>query len=169
MKKIKKNNMNRNFTNNHIMRIDIDSIYRKLRVAIENRMEYQRRQDELWNKIRRTHGDYSVQMDKIAKKIGQETHNINLQIAELCKYRKTHKAMNMADSYLSSEISRISKIVSSTERKISDVNRGYYGLISSRGVSHTNTYALEQYVAMKRDQMAKLKKWKQHVSQYRVA
>lgn len=156
-------------TTQRAVTIDVESVYRKLRDAIETRTAYQKRQDELWARIKRTHCDGHAEMTAIDNRIGQETHKINVLISELCKYRKTHKAMNLAESYLSSEIKRIAKITEKTERTIYQVNRGGGCLINSHGTRHTDTSDLEGYLAQKKNQMAKLEKWKQYVSQHRVA
>ena len=146
--------------------ININSIYYGMKEAIERRIRLQKKQDELWRTIKRTNSNHSAEMGNITKKIGEETHQINGYISSLCQYKKTHSAMKLANDYLSNEIRRINKIIDSNSNLVSRVKRGYTNLISSKGYTHSDTKNLENYVILKQNQVAKLKKWKEHVSRY---
>lgn len=74
--------------------------------------------------------------------------------------------MKLANDYLSNEIRRINKIINYQNDLVSQVKRGYTNLISSKGYTHSDTKNLENYVILKQNQVAKLKKWKEHVSRY---
>ena len=137
-----------------------------MKEELGQRARVQLKQDELWKKILRYHCDRHSEMEAISQKIGKHTHNLNQLIGQLTQYKKTHKAMNLAYSYLSSEIARIDKIVDSTNRTIRSVNAGRCVLTNSRGVTHTDTRGLENYVRLKTAQRDKLKKWKDHVQKY---
>ena len=106
-------------------------------------------------------------MSKLSKQIGVETHKINGYISSLCKYKKTHSAMKLANDYLSNEISRMTKIIRSNEETIRLVRCGRSTLISDTGIQTTDPRKLQEYVNKKKSQLNKLKTWKVHVSKYR--
>ena len=147
-------------------RINIDGLYNQLKNALDQRVKYQGEHDKIWSYIKRTNNNGTQKLDVVDKKIGACTHKINQLIAQLCKYKKTHKAMKLANDYLSKEINRIEKIINSNSTLINNVDRGRNTLISSSGVEHTNTTNLKKYVKLKKEQKAKLVQWKQYVSQY---
>ena len=147
--------------------IDINSIYHNMREAISRRNSLQSKQDELWRVIKRTHTNHSSEMSKLSKQIGVETHKINGYISSLCKYKKTHSAMKLANDYLSNEISRIEKIIKSKKEAIRLVRCGRSTLIRDTGTKTTDTSGLQEYVNKKESQLNKLKTWKEHVSKYR--
>ena len=147
-------------------RIDVESIYNQMRQTIATRNELQKRHDELWKVIKKYDCDKSRLMDQIDNKIGACTHKLNGLIGNLCQYRKTHKAMTLAYRYLGGEIERINKIIHSKIKTINEVERGRCCLISSKGVTHTDTTALRNYVKTKQEQVARLQKWKQVVQKY---
>lgn len=149
-------------------KIDIASIYNQMRKELSERAQLQKEQDSLWSIIKRYNCNRSAQMSQITKKIGNSTHRLNQLINELCKYKKTHKAMNMAHDYIIREIERINKIINSKNKLIRDVNAGYSCLITSTGVTHTNTSDLENYIRLKREQVKKLENWKRSVERYMV-
>jgi hypothetical protein len=149
-------------------RIDVDAIYSKMRDAISRRVEYQRQQDAVWARIERTHCNGTRELDEIDRKIGAETHKINCLISELCQYRKTHRAMNLAYTYICKEIERARRTAESNANTVRRVNAGRSVLISSTGTKHTNTTHLAKYVQQKYAQVARLEKWKQYVARYRV-
>ena len=149
-------------------RIDINSIYLQMKASIVERAVLQKEMDILWDRIKRYNCDRSTQMKEITEKIGKCTHKLNQLINELCQYRKTHRAMNLAHDYIVKEITRINKIVNSKKQLIAGVNRGSACLISSNGVTHTNTLSLENYVKQKTAQIASLEKWKRSVERYMV-
>jgi hypothetical protein len=105
-------------------------------------------------------------MSRISAEIGECTHKLNGLINNLCQYRKTHKAMNLADRYLQGEISRINKIIQHQENTANKVDRGVCCLINDSGVTHTNTSGLRSYIKTKKEQVAKLQQWKQVVQKY---
>ena len=146
--------------------IDINSIYHNMREAISRRNSLQSKQDELWRVIKRTHTNRSSEMSKLSKQIGVETHKINGYISSLCKYKKTHSAMKLANDYLSNEISRMTKIIRSNEETIRLVRCGRSTLISDTGIQTTDPRKLQEYVNKKKSQLNKLKTWKEHVSKY---
>ena len=149
--------------------INVDAIYAKLKTALANRASLQALHDEEWRIIKSRHVDRNAQLEKIDNAIGGQTHRVNLLLSELTQYRKTHRAMNLAYDYVSREITRLERIVSSKQTLVRDVDCGRTGLINSHGVSHTNTTNLKNYIAKKRQQLSKLKGWKVHLSHYRVA
>jgi len=148
--------------------IDIESIYRGLKTALEKRAGYQEAQQNLWKYIKRTNADRSHEMKQISDEIGTNTHEINKILNELTQYKKTHKAMNMADRYLQSEISRIQKIIEDWKKTVRDVEAGRKILISSNGVNHTNTTGAKEYIQIKQRQLSNLQKWQNHVRHYMV-
>lgn len=149
--------------------INVDAIYAKLKTALANRASLQAEYDREWEIIKRRRIDRTEELDRIDRAIGRQTHAVNQLLSELTQYRKTHRAMNLAYDYVSREINRIERIVAHWQNTIREVDAGRSSLISSRGVSHTNTTGLKNYVAKKRQQLAKLKGWKDHLSHYRVA
>lgn len=149
-------------------RIDINSIYNKLKIAVQNRAHWQEKQDALWARIKRTHCDGDREMNYIDSHIGSYTHEINGLVSSLCHYRKAHRAMNLASSYIDKEIVRIARIIDSKNQLIRKVDRGNVSLINSKGYTHRDTSGLKRYVSMKEHQMGKLKAWKTHVDRYLV-
>lgn len=147
-------------------RIDVESIYKQMQQVLAKRNSLQEKQDELWKVIKRNHCNRSSQMSFISKEIGKCTHELNGLISQLCQYRKTHKAMNLADRYLQGEISRINKIIQSQTNTVNSVERGWSTLISASGVTDTDTSSLRRYIKLKQEQVAKLQKWKQVVERY---
>lgn len=147
-------------------KVDVDAIYSQMRDAISRRVEYQRQHDAVWARIKRTKCNGNRELDAIDRKIGAETHKINRLISELCKYRKTHRAMNLAYTYICKEIERARRTAESNANTVRSVNAGRSVLIRSTGVSHTDTTQLEKYVQHKYAQVAKLEKWKQYVARY---
>ena len=146
--------------------IDINSIYHNMREAISRRNSLQSKQDELWRVIKRTHTNHSSEMKRIVEKIGAETHRINCYISSLCKYKKTHSAMKLANDYLSNEISRMTKIIRSNEETIRLFRCGRATLISATGKQTTDPRTLLEYIDKKKAQLNKMKGWKNHVSRY---
>ena len=146
--------------------IDINSIYHNMRESISRRNSLQSKQDELWRVIKRTHTNHSSEMKRIVEKIGAETHRINGYISSLCKYKKTHSAMKLANDYLSNEISRMDKIIRSNEETIRLVRCGRATLISDTGIQTTDPRKLQEYIDKKKLQLNKMKGWKNHVSRY---
>ena len=155
-------------TGMNVMKIDIESIYHQMQSVITERERLQEEHDNLWIVIKRYHCDRSSQMNKITKKIGNCTYKLNKLISELCQFKKTHKAMNLAHSYLGREITRNLRIIESTKRLVSGVNAGRSCLISSSGVTDTDTYSLENYIKHKKEQVQRLEKWKRAVEKYMV-
>ena len=149
--------------------INVDAIYVKLKSALENRSSLQAAQDREWDIVKSMGFDRTDELVRIDKAIGNQTHKVNLLLSELTQYRKTHRAMNLAYDYVSREITRIERIVSHWQRIIRDVDAGRSVIVTSRGVSHTNTANAKNYVAKKRQQLSKLNGWKSHLSRYRVA
>lgn len=160
-------NNNRNYNGFTTRTININGIYSDMKETLSKRAYFQQQQDNLWATIKRYHVDRSRQMDEIDEHIGKYTHEMNKLIGELCKYKKTHKAMNLAYDYLDKEIIRIQRIIDSQNKLIYDVRMGRRGLINSNGVSHRDPSGLINYVAQKEIQMAKLKNWKSYVARYR--
>lgn len=146
--------------------IDIDSLYHRLKAALDNRNGYQEAQDNLWKYIKRTRTDNSAEMNRIDDAIGRNTHEINKILNELTQYKKTHKAMNLAYSYLQVEINRIKKIISSWENTVHDVNLGRSSFITASGKNHTSTNDAKTYIRTKKTQLANLEKWLGHVRNY---
>lgn len=161
-------NNNRNYKGFTTRTININEIYSDMKETLANRVYYQSKQDDLWKTIKRYHVNKSREMDEIDDHIGNCTHKMNQLIGELCKYKKTHKAMNLAYDYLEKEIDRIQRIIDSKNRIIHDVRMGRMGLISSSGVSHTDPSNLINYVAKKNGQLMKLINWRDYVLKYRV-
>ena len=150
-------------------RIDVNALYVQLKSVLAKRANLQEAYDREWEIVKSRKLDRHAQLDKIDSAIGAQTHKVNLLINDLCQYRKTHKAMNLAYSYVSREITRIERIVSHWQNVIREVNQGRSYLINSHGVSHTDTTHLENYVAKKRQQLSKLRGWLSFLARYRVA
>lgn len=149
--------------------INVDAIYAKLKTALANRAALQAAYDREWEIVKRRRIDRTEELDRIDHAIGKQTHVVNQLLSELTQYRKTHRAMNLAYDYVSREITRIERIVAHWQNTIREVDAGRSFLINSRGVSHTNTTNLKNYVAKKRQQLSKLNGWKSHLSRYRAA
>ena len=157
--------MNKNFKTQSI---NIDGIYNQLKAHLAKRGSNQGRQENLWDEIRRTSSDRSSQMKKINSNIGKETHEINKLISTLCRYNKTHRAMNLASTLLDGEIKRTKAIISKWQRIVCNVDRGRSNLISARGYTHSDTTNSKAYIVQKQQRLAKLVDWKRHVDRYRV-
>lgn len=152
-----------------VQRIDIDSIYRKLKAALDRRSKLQDEYDRLWAVIKRNNVDRHAELKRVDTAIGKETHELNKLVSQLCQYRKTHRAMNLAYDSIGREMTRTQRIIEKWQRTISEVERGKISLINSRGVTHTNTANVRNYVAHKQQQLNKLRAWQNHVARYRVA
>ena len=150
-------------------RIDVDSIYRQLKAALDRRAKLQEEHDRVWAVVQRNNVSRRAELDRISTKIGEETHKINQLVSQLCQYRKTHRAMNLAYDSIGREITRIERIVEKQKRVIREVDAGRSSLIRSNGVTHCDTTNLKSYVALKQKQLEKLRGWQNHVARYRVA
>ena len=146
----------------------INDIYNLLKEHIGARAVLQDKKNKLWYEIKRYGYDRSEAMDYIDSKIGECTHNINIQIGKLCQFKQSHRAMNLAHDYLTKEISRMEKIINKTSNTINSVKMGRSNLINSRGYYHTDTTNLSNYLTKKRGQLVKLREWLKHVSRYLV-
>ena len=166
----KQNGGNKNMKHNYnyitSKRIDIDSIYSSLRMTISRRAEAQNRQNQLWDVIKRTHSNHDKEMNIINNQIGDATHRINQLISQLCQYKKTHKAMNLACEYLKREIIRTKRIIDSKTQLANDVDRGYASYVTSKGKVHTDTTQQRRYIQKKTEQYHKLQEWLNYVSRY---
>ena len=166
----KQNGGNYNMKNNYRVfittAIDINSIYNSLKNAISERIEAQKRQEQLWSIIKRTRTNHEKEMDRIDQQIGNATHKVNKVISQLCQYKKTHKAMNLAYEYLKKEMERISKIIDSKTRLANDVERGRATYITSAGRTITDTTEQRKYIKKKTEQYYKLQNWLKYVSRY---
>ena len=150
-------------------RIDVDSIYRKLKASLNRRAQLQTEYDKLWDTIKRTRSDRTAELKRVDTAIGKETHTLNQLLSQLCQYRKTHRAMNLAYDSIGREITRIQRIIDKWQRVIYNVDYRGGSLLNSRGETHTNTSRLKRYVAQKQQQLSKLRSWQSHVARYRVA
>ena len=146
----------------------LDGIYTQMRAAIARRSNYQSQYDEAWSKVKRYGCDKDATLTHLSKCIGNETHTLNMLISRLCQYRASHRAMNLAYSFLGGEIERCSRIAESKSRGIARVRRGVSELVDSHGNRHTDTTHLERYVEQKVAQRDKLVKWREYVGRYRV-
>ena len=149
-------------------KIDVDSIYNQMIRALDERRRLQEEQKALWRVIKSNHCNKSSQMNAIDAKIGYSTHKLNKLISELCNYKKTHRAMNLAHDYITKELNRINKIINSKIELVRDVNAGRACLISSTGRTHTSTISQENYIRIKREQARKLENWKKAIERYMV-
>ena len=152
--------------NQKSVKININEIYNKMHYQLKERAFWQQKQKDLWALISSTNENHHKEMIQIDKKIGQTTHELNKLINELCQYKKTDKAMNLAYSYILSEMERIKKIIKSKNKLISDVENGITGLIDDTGYCHVNTSGLRTYVKQKKECYNKLNQWKIHVEKY---
>ena len=146
----------------------IDRLYNDLRDALRVRADVQREQKQLWDRIKSTHRDYSAEMIRIDKRIGSATHRVNGIISQLSHLNKTHRAMNLAFTYLCSEETRVQKIIESNKKMIRDVESGHQYLIRSTGIVDTNTASVRQYVKLKQDQLSKIRNWKKSIQRNMV-
>ena len=152
--------------NQKSVKININEIYNKMHYQLKERAFWQQKQKDLWALISSTNENHHKEMIQIDKKIGQTTHELNKLINELCQYKKTDKAMNLAYSYILSEMQRIKKIIKSNNITISLVEDGQSSLIDSRGYYSVNTSSLRTYVKQKKECYNKLNQWKIHVEKY---
>lgn len=166
----KRNNKSRTHNRKVVVskKIDIESLYTRLRNGINKRLEWQERQDDLWVYIKKTNNNRIKKMKKINFEIGKSTHEINKILNELTKYKKTHNAMNMAYNYLENEISRINKIINKWKKTVNDVEAGRKLLISADGTEDTDTRTSKNYIKKKEKQLSNYKKWREHVKSYLV-
>jgi len=146
--------------------IDINDIYDEMKAAISKRVYYQKQQEILAKKVKRSGVSMSKQIDDVMVNIGKCTHKINCLISKLCKYRKTHKAMKLAYDYLGNEIDRINNIIVKQNELIFDVKSGKSAVINSFGVMSTDISSLIKYISNKEKQLKKLEAWKNYVSNY---
>lgn len=151
---------------NRPAKIDVGSIYAKLKKALAERSRLQQRQDQLWDLIRRTHSNRSREMDKISEEIGHCTYAIDSLIGQLGHYNKTHPAMKLAYDYSDSQIQRCQKIVSKWMKTVSNVDAGRSYLISSTGKTHTDTRGSREYIKKVQRKMAFYEKNKSYFAQY---
>ncbi len=159
---------NKNYRNTTARRIDIDAIYNALRAAIKNRNRWQEEQRKLWSIIKKTKANHKNEMDAIGRHIGEETHKINCLISQLCQYKRTHKAMNLAYEYLKREIERLNEIIKRRREYAELVRAGkaYYQL--DDGTMSTNPNTDREYINQKMAQRSKLQNWLNYVSRYLV-
>ena len=153
------------YNNQRSQTINLDQIYTALKSKLEKRANLQTKMDAEWNKVRAGY-NRKEELSRITKQIGAQTHEINKLISELCKFNKTHKAMNMANGYLQTEIKRVQRIIESWRKTISDVDRGYKYLIDSSGHTTTSTKESKAYLNSKINTLQKLQKWQNHVRRY---
>ena len=74
--------------------------------------------------------------------------------------------MNLAYDYWEKEIERLDKIIDSSKKMVADVEGGRSNLISSAGITHTNTSNVKNYIKLKQNQKSKLIHWQQYVVKY---
>ena len=165
MKKTNKKQTNKGLGN---AKVDVEKIYKQMQEAIRQRNALQKQMYNLWDVIKSHHCNREAQMTKVTRDIGNMTHRLNGLINELCRYNKTHRAMNLAYEFINSEITRTTKIISSRERSIWRTEAGLQCLIRDTGVTTTDTSELRDYVAKKKAQVQKLQTWKEHVQRYMV-
>lgn len=146
--------------------IDIESTYRQMKSVLQRRYDLQKRYHALWDEIHRTHCNRRNEMRSISNGIGETTHKLNGLISELCRYKKTHKAMNLAYQFINQEIDRATKIISKQEDNVRMTEAGRCSLITDEGIVTTNTRDLRKYVSLKKAQVQKLQAWKSHVKKY---
>ena len=149
--------------------IDVDAIYRKLKASLNHRAQLQEEYDKLWATVKRTRSDKTRELKRVDSAIGKETHQLNQLLSQLCQYRKTHRAMNLAYDSIGHEITRIQRIIDKWQKLIRDVEAGRRSLIDSQGRVVTETATSRRYVAQKQQQLSKLRSWQNHVARYRVA
>lgn len=167
MKKIQKQNKARNYGGQYAQRIDINVIHNQLQQALSERNKAQAQHDNAWDMIKNGYNGRS-RLNEADRLIGNNTHKLNQLIGQLSKYRKTHRAMNLANKYLNIEIERNRRIIQSQRRLIKDVNAGYKSLIDSKGITHTDPTSLINYVARKENQLKRLQKWQDTIKLYVV-
>lgn len=168
---MKNNNYNQN-NNNYkkgmtTQRINIGAIYTRLQQAIANRNHYQAEMNRLKYYIGHYKVNKSAEIDRLTQKLGSCTHEINLLISQLCQYKKTHRAMNLAYDYLSREIDRNIMICQKNVELIKDVKSGRRSLVYSTGVVTYDYKPLLKYVEKKMEQLKKQRKWLEYVKRYR--
>lgn len=164
-----KNNRNKNKVTNRsghtIKRVDVDRIEHELRKVLANRNSAQRDYDNAWSIIKNK-GQGRNQLKSAREKIGASTNRLNQLVGQLSKYNKTHRAMNLADNYLTQEIKRNKRIIKSTERTIYEVKNGISVLIDSYGNQTTDYASLEKYIRSKRNQITRLQSWQRTIKKY---
>jgi hypothetical protein len=126
-------------------RINIDEIYRELKILMDKRAGLQEYQDNLWAQIKRDHVNRTNEMQNLNRKIGDCNHKINLIISKLTRYKKKPSAMKLAYDFVTSEIERNNKILEKWRNLIYDVDRGYRALIDSSGITTYDTNPSRKY------------------------
>ena len=149
-------------------RIDIDAIYRELKSAIEERARLEIEQKSVWDYVKRYNADRSERLIRINAGIADCTHRINLQLSQLSRYNKTHRAMQLAKTYLESEIARLQRITNRWDWIIRDVEAGRSCLINGSGRSSTDTTSSREYLKSRYERIARLTKWLEHVKRFAV-
>ena len=145
--------------------INIDSIYTDLKAKMSKRQQLQGSYENMLRQVKSGKGK-SRELSNLSNQIGGQTHAIHQIISKLCQYTKTHKAMKLANDYLSGEIKRSENIINKWNNKIRAVESGREILIDSNGNMTTNTKDARAYVKQKQESLNRLKKWKKHVSKY---
>jgi predicted transcriptional regulator len=150
----------------HFQKINLDAIYRQMSCALHQRALLQSQLEDQWRSVRATHCNRHEEINKISKKIGENTYLMDGLVGQLCQYRKSHQAMNLAADYLRKEIERTQKIVAKWERGLAQVNTGKAVLLSSDGNIHIDTASTQNYVAGRRLRIQSLQKRLAYVNQY---
>ena len=157
--------MNKNY---YVKAKDIDTIYEELKQCIDNRSKAQETQRNLSNQTRNSYKNNSIKIRELGKKIGSYTNQINKLISELCKYNKSHKAMNLATSYLDKEIKRTQGIISKNTKLLREVSSHKSALVDSTGKVTYNCGPLKEQIASKKKALANLQKRYSYVSKHRA-
>ncbi len=168
-KGLNNNNSRHNRSSRAPKRIDIESVYRELKSTIAKREELQKEYKRLWGEVKRTKSNrYASQIEGVGSQIGATTHRINQLIGELCQYKRTHKAMNLAYNYLVKEIQRLRNIINHRESCCERVERGESTFIDQCGRTHKDTNDARMDIARRKEQLKKLERWLEYVSRYLV-
>lgn len=147
--------------------IPIDTLYNRLRSAIETRVSWQDKQKELWVVIKRNNVNRSSEMNRIDKYIGDSTYEIDKLLGELTKHRQRHNAMKLAYNYLTNEMERVSKIYYNRKEAMQKVDRGQSRWIHSDGsISYTNDKSTYNYIEKLENRWSRLNEWRKHVENY---
>ena len=132
---------------------------------MHERGKLQEEYKKAWIPVHRYNRDNNTQLELIGKRIGEKTHQLNQLISELCRCKKTHRAMNLASEFIDSEIKRIKNNIRETQDKIHWAKSG--GMLRTGDAQLTrDTKPLLHYLDNKNRQLQRLHDWKNHVNKY---
>ena len=156
----------RNTNGYNVQTLELDKIAKELSQIISERNSKLQEQKRMWDIVKAYHTSRRGEIDRIMRRISELTHRANQLVSHLCGYKRSHRAMNIAYSYIEREEVRVGRIINDWRRRVGRVERGEARLVNSRGETSYNTSEPRNYNQQKERQLDKLRRWKQHVAHY---